>query len=99
MGFAACQQYLGGTAGGMAKGKETFDTGPVAANGIPLVQIENAAANHWKHRGEQAGLRRLLSISAHRAASGECRLRLPSSALLLERFAAETFQRNCSLSC
>lgn len=54
-GFVACQTYATAVMSrGKFKGKkrEALAFGPVHRTGQPIIQLINAAANHWKHSSE-----------------------------------------------
>jgi hypothetical protein len=54
LGFAACQVYVTATCGFLQVAKDVaLKAGPThAETGKPIVEIVNAAANHWKHSEE-----------------------------------------------
>ena len=54
-GLVACQAYITATVGRSAsknKKSEVLALGPKHRSGRPIVQLINAAANHWKHSAE-----------------------------------------------
>ena len=59
-GFVACQTYTTATVGRSAskrKKSEVLALGPKHRSGRPIVQLINAAANHWKHSAEWTPLK------------------------------------------